>query len=186
MAARKKASTSRPAKTRSSTRASSKTSKTRGAARTKKPRAASRTTKPKAATKKAAPKRKSAATSRANARDQATKRRARRPAEIEQPVDEPKRTPPPQPKPPPAPVHKKHPSFTDRRSGDLFRPGAHVGQHSPADDRIPQQNFLRGQMIKDWARGRTEPRRYKQRSRRRRSQDAGGYRPSSARGKDRR
>jgi hypothetical protein len=92
---------------------------------------------------------------------------------VEQQVAEQQRQPPPQPKPPPPPLTKKHPAFTSQLAADLFRVGQHVGEQSAADDRIPQQNLLRGELIRKWARGRTEPRRYKQQPRRRRSRDRG-------------
>ena len=35
------------------------------------------------------------------------------------------------------------------RAADLFRPGQRVGEHSAADDRIPQQNLLRGELTRE-------------------------------------
>jgi hypothetical protein len=83
---------------------------------------------------------------------------------------------------PPAITARRVAAPTKPRIGDeLLRPGPHVGGSTPADDRLPEQMIRRGQLIREGARGRTEPRRYKTRSRGRRTQDAGGYRPTAAR-----
>jgi hypothetical protein len=50
-----------------------------------------------------------------------------------------------------------------------IRPGDVVGERSPKDDGVPHQQLIRGQTIREGARGRTEPRRGPTPPRRRRS-----------------
>jgi hypothetical protein len=126
----------------------------------------------------------------ARAKDvRATRDEARRAPEADAPPEAPRR---PALRPPGHPGmreqaltgSKRRPAATKRRiADDLLRPGPHVGEATSADDRLPEQFLRRGQTLKESARGRTEPRRYKTRSQRRRTQDAGGYRPTAARAK---
>ncbi len=74
---------------------------------------------------------------------------------------------------------KPPPRGWKQQVAESFRPGPHVGEQTPADDLVPAQILRRSQVFKEGARGRTEPRRYKQPSRRRRAWNPSNRPPTS-------